>query len=161
MFNSLNGQVNIASLGTDTSGTGADHSWAKIGFSGNNFFFGRENDTYGVLSDTPVVTNTWYELAFVQYDGIIHGYVNGVEATDLNYGDDAASYDNNGQINIGVKPGGGQNLDRYLDNERIATIAEGGFNPSEMINHSTPEPASMAALGLGLMLLIRRRRRSA
>src|SRR5579872_1560119 len=40
-FNSLNGQVNLASLGVDTSGNGSVNSWAKIGFSGNNFFFGR------------------------------------------------------------------------------------------------------------------------
>jgi MYXO-CTERM domain-containing protein len=156
-FTSLNGQVNIASLGTDTSGTGADHSWAKIGFSGNNFFFGRENDTYGVLSDVPVVTNTWYELAYAQFDGIIHGYVNGVEATDLNYGDDAASYDNNGQINIGVKPGGGQNLDGNLDNLRFSTFSEGGFSTSDLML-TTPEPAPMAALGLGVLVFMRRRR---
>jgi hypothetical protein len=161
MFSQLNGPVNIGSLGTDTSGTGADHSWAKIGYSGNNFFFGRENDTYGVLSDTPVVINTWYELAYVQYDGVIHGFVNGVAATDLNYGDDGASYDNNGQINIGVEPGGGQNLDGYLDNVRFSTFAEGAFSTSDLLFNPAPEPATFAALGLGVIALIKRRRRSA
>lgn len=159
MFTGLNGAVNIASLGTDTVGDGSLHSWAKIGYSGNNFFFGRENDSYGALSDTPVVVNTWYELAYVQYDGQLHGYVNGVAATDFGYGDPAASYDNNGQINIGVKPGGGQNLDGYLDNVRFSTFAEGAFSPNDLLINAAPEPATMAVLGLGVVALMRRRRR--
>ena len=158
-FNSLNGQVNIGSLGTDTVGDGSIKSWAKIGYSGNNFFFGRENDTFGVISDLPVVTNTWYELAFVQHDGLIHGFVNGIEANDLNFGDNGASFNNNGQIHIGVKPGGGQNLDGWIDDVRFSTFAQGGFNPNDLMVNSAPEPAPMAALGLGALAIVRRRRR--
>jgi hypothetical protein len=159
-FNSLNGGVNIASLGTDTVGDGSIHSWAKIGFSGNNFFFGRENDTFGVLSDVTVATNTWYQLSYVQHDGLIHGYVNGVEATDLSFGDNAASFNNNGQLHVGVHPGGGQNLDGLVDDVRFSTFAEGSFSTNDLLINAVPEPSTIAALGLGAVLLIRRRKRS-
>ena len=145
---------NIASLGTGTSG------WAKIGFSGNNFFFGRENEAYGALDSHVPTVDTWYHLAFVQYGGLIHGFVNGVAADLPNYDNPTASTGNNGQMHIGVKPGGGQNLNGWVDNVRFSTFAEGQFNPNDLLVNAVPEPATMLGLGLGVAAMLRRRKRA-
>jgi len=85
--------------------------WAKIGFSGNNFFFGRGDQSYGVISDLPGYQYVGTNLRTLSSTATIHGYVNGVEATDLNYGDNAASVNNNGQIQHWREARRGQNLD--------------------------------------------------
>jgi hypothetical protein len=161
-FNSLTaGQsVNIASLGTDTVGDGSINGWAKIGYSGGNIFFGQENKSFGALWDPAINTGQWYELAYAQFDGHIHGYVNGVEATDFGSGNQDPSINNNGQVHLGVHPGGGQNLDGLLDNVRFSTFAEGAFSTNDLFSNAVPEPTPMVALALGALVLIRRRKRA-
>ena len=147
--------ANIASLGTTSSTVGG--GWAKIGLSGSgDFYFARENESYGPLFHNTAV-NTWFQVSYVQMNGVIHGYVNGVEAGS--YDNATASRNNSGQIHLGVEPGGGQNLDGYIDDVRFSTFAPGAFSTRDLLYYqAVPEPAMWAAFGLGALAVLRRRR---
>lgn len=142
---------------TNIISLGQDDGHAKIGMSpSGDIFFGRENKNFGPLY-SGMTTNAWHELAYVQTGGKVYGYVDGNLAGDFDGSD--ASYNNNGAVHIGVKPGNSEWMNGGIDEVRFSTI-NGTFDKTDLLyfHQPVPEPASLTALGLGAAAMLRRRR---
>ncbi len=106
--------------------------------------------------------NTWTHLAVV-YDGnnTVTAYVNGVAVGTL--AKTPSPFNDKTELTIGAD---GSNdvvihgMDGLVDEVRIFAFNPGEFNPATdlQINSVIPEPASLALIGMGGLLVLRRRR---
>lgn len=109
------------------------------------------------LQEVPVALNTYTELALVRDSGVATFYVNGVAVGSTT---SFTPFDPAGNVMIGFNPAySGESYVGNLDEARIFTFAPGQFSPADL-NYS-PEPSSLALVGLGAIALagcVRRRK---
>lgn len=141
----MNGSSNVGGLTVFFDGTG----WH--GLAGGVAVFG---------SDAPVQAGVWTHLAAVVNGGVLEFYVNGelkgtLARLPLNVSDEHAVPNH---MAIGRETAIDKHqFSGWVDEVRVFTFDAGAFNPQSDLM-LVPEPASLALVGLGALLMFRRRR---
>jgi hypothetical protein len=152
---SSNDAGNIGSIFSTGDGGGFDLALHANGWAGSLFNVDWVGPAGGVAgSFTP---DTWVHLALIRADGITTFYIDGVaQPGTLGLAPVHSS------PHISVSPGGASYFDGGIDGAR-AVYFDAGESTAAVLNVLTavPEPSSLAFLGLGGLVVFRRRRRVA
>jgi len=108
----------------------------------------------GITSAAALVDNTWTHVAGVYNDGAMTVYIDGAQSGGLLPGSALPLWDGSSDISIGAYSAGGANFPGTIDDVRIYNTAL----TEEEIAAIVPEPTTLALLGLGGLLMGRKRR---
>ncbi len=141
----MNGSANAGGLTVFADGTG----WH--GLAGGVAAFG---------SDAPIQAGEWTHLAAVVNGGVLEFYVNGelkgTAASQPRNVSDGYAVPNH--MGIGHETAIDQHqFSGWIDEVRVITFDAGAFNPQADLM-LVPEPASLALVGLGALVMFRQRR---
>lgn len=142
---------------SDTSHGGT--SFQRLGMLSNGLvqagFLSQSSGTFTITSTNPIPLNVWTHLAYVYNAGTMRLYINAVEAAPpvtpfqgVINGWDQVFFGGGGAYGQVV----GLIDDIRISNSALAPSQLGYFN-----SFTIPEPASAALLGLGLVLVLRRK----
>lgn len=152
---SSNDAGNIGTIFGTGDGGGFDLGLHANGWAGSLFNVDWVGPAGGVAgSFTP---DTWVHLALIRADGVTTFYLDGVAQPGT-----LGLTPVHSSPHLSVSPGGFSYFDGGIDGAR-AVFFDSGESPSAVLNVLTgvPEPSSVALLGLGSLVALRRRRADA